>query len=101
MNAHELNLVAPETVAAVEVAFEQAGAKVVFMAAEMEMLSREGADLGAVQKARRLTALNEALGRQDGEILRLQRELESVEARLRAIKANSSDVDPGHDQPPW
>ena len=47
-----------------------------------------------------IEALNEALGRQDGEILRLQRELESVEARLRAIKANSSDVDPGNDQPP-
>lgn len=47
-----------------------------------------------------IEGLNDALARQDSELLRLQRELENVEARLRAIRANSSDIDPGHEKPP-
>ncbi len=47
-----------------------------------------------------IEGLDDALARQDQELLRLRSELENLSRRLQSLKAGLSDIDPAHDKPP-
>lgn len=47
-----------------------------------------------------IEGLNDALARQDQELLRLRGEVEQLSRRLQSLKAGISDIDPAHDRPP-
>ncbi len=47
-----------------------------------------------------IEGLNEALTRQDQELLRLRGELESLSQRLQSLRAGLSEIDPAYEKPP-